>query len=71
MTAATIPEVFAKLFEEVAEDKIVWRLADGTCFTAGQMVTECRDGTEMGRIYMSDALRVVRDLIARQASRVT
>ena len=65
----TIPEVFVKLFSEIPADKIIWQLAGGKTYTAGQMVEECRNETELARHYMSDALRVTRDLITRTANK--
>lgn len=63
----SIPEVFVALFSELPADRIVWSLTDGSKLTAGDMVRECEQKTELGQQYMSDALRVVRDLISRQA----
>lgn len=61
--------VFVNLFKEIPEDKIMWRLSTGKTLTAGQMVEEFSNYTDLGREYMSDVLRVSRDLLARQANK--
>jgi hypothetical protein len=65
----SVPEVFYRLFSEISPDKIMWRLSTGQTYTAAQLAAECRNKTDIGREYMSDALRVTRDLIYRQANK--
>lgn len=61
-------ELLRNLISEVyPSDKPLFRAASGAVVTAEQMMQEITDGTELGREYGSDILRVARDLLARQA----
>ena len=63
-------DVFSNLIDEVAEpDRVMFRAADGTVFTAAEMAREVREGSELGREYAADVLRVARDWLARRAER--
>ncbi|MEE4455296.1 hypothetical protein [Novosphingobium resinovorum] len=63
-------EVLRNLISEVyPSEKTLFRSASGNIITAEQMMQEITDGTELGREYSSDILRVARDLLARQAQK--
>lgn len=63
-------EIFSNLLSEVsAPDTIIFRTLDGTNITAAEMLRSIREGSELGRQYASDLLRVARDLLARKAQR--
>ena len=63
-------DVFSNLIDEVTEpDRVMFRAADGTVFTAAEMAREVREGSELGREYAADVLRVARDWLARRAER--
>jgi hypothetical protein len=62
-------EVIAGLVREVPADEVVWRTMDGTSFTSRQLVDEIEAGTELGRQYAADLLRISRDLLKRKARR--
>lgn len=47
---------------------VLYKALDGSTYTGLQMAEEIRVGSEIGRKYTSDLLRVCRDLLARQAS---
>lgn len=64
-----IKEIFIAMFSEIPQDKIMWRLTSGRTFTAGEMICEFEQYTDLGKEYMSDVLRVSRDLISRQANK--
>ena len=49
----------------------LFRSASGDVYTGKQMMQEVVNGTDIGREYMSDVLRVARDLLARQAKKKT
>jgi len=49
----------------------LFRSASGEVYTGEQMMQEVIDGTDIGREYMSDVLRVARDFLARQAKKKT
>lgn len=65
----SVPEVFYRLFSEIPPEQIMWRLSTGQTFTASEMAAECRNKTDLGKEYMSDALRITRDLIRRQVNK--
>jgi hypothetical protein len=62
-------DVIAGLVREVPADEIVWRTMDGTAFTSRQLVAEIEAGTELGRQFAADLLRVSRDFLKRKARR--
>lgn len=65
----SITEIFIALFKEVYENKVMWYLSTGQKYTAGDMVKEFENNSELGKQYISDVLRVSRDLISRHASK--
>lgn len=63
-------EVLRNLISEVyPSSKPLFRSASGAVVTAEQMMQEITDGTDLGREYASDILRVSRDLLSRQAQK--
>ncbi len=65
-------ETLRNLISEVfPSSKPLFRAASGAVVSAEQMMQEITDGSELGREYASDILRVARDLLARQAARAT
>lgn len=65
-------EVLRNLISEVyPSEKTLYRSASGAIVTAEQMMQEITNGTDLGREYSSDILRVARDLLARQAQKKT
>lgn len=63
-------DVLRNLISEVyPSSKPLFRSASGSVVTAEQMMQEITDGTELGREYASDILRVARDLLSRQAEK--
>jgi hypothetical protein len=63
-------EVFAGLIREVMPaTTTVWRTSEGYSFTAKQLLEEIENGSEIGRQYAADLLRVARDFLKRQALR--
>lgn len=63
-------ETLRNLISEVfPSSRPLFRAASGAILSAEQMMQEITDGSELGREYASDILRVARDLLARQAAR--
>lgn len=63
-------DIFAGLISEVVpSDTIIWRTANGDLFTAAELRQHIEEGTEIGRQYSSDVLRVARDFLKSQAKR--
>jgi hypothetical protein len=57
------------ILEYYPPDQPIYRALDGSVLTGQEMATEVQAGTEIGRKYSSDILRVCRDLLARQAQK--
>jgi hypothetical protein len=59
-------QVFANLLRELPHDKISWRTLEGD-YSAGQLGDKILQGDEIGLRYVSDLLRLSRDILAAQA----
>lgn len=63
-------DVFSKLVDEVTPANVViYKTLNGQSITAGEMVREIHNGTEVGISYSVEVLRVARDLLSREANR--
>ncbi|HEX8208585.1 MAG TPA: hypothetical protein VF584_00265 [Longimicrobium sp.] len=63
-------ETLSSLLAEVtSEDTVIYRTIDGSRITAREMMRHLDSGTDLGREFASDLLRISRDLLARQAQR--
>jgi hypothetical protein len=63
-------EVFTGLIREIVPaDTIIWKTSEGHLLTAEQVCEEIKRGTELGRQYAADVLRVARDIIKGMAQR--
>jgi len=63
-------DIFASLIRElIPSDTIIWRTSDGDEFTSQQLLKEIEEGSNMGKQYISDILRIARDMLARKARR--
>jgi|TARA_R110002124_G_scaffold287327_1_gene472907 hypothetical protein len=63
-------EVLRNLISEIyPSEKTLFRSASGETISAERMMQEVTDGSDLGREYSSDILRVARDLLARQANK--
>lgn len=62
-------DVFAGLLAEVLPaDTVVWRTSSGV-YTAAELRRQIEEGSEVGRQYASDLLRIARDFLMRKANR--
>ncbi|WP_372364903.1 hypothetical protein [Candidatus Uabimicrobium sp. HlEnr_7] len=61
--------LLASLLDEIPSETIIWRTVDNHSFTAEDLKKEIRAGSEIGRLYASDLLRVSRDLLNYEANR--
>jgi hypothetical protein len=57
------------VLEYFPRDMPIYKTLDGSVYTGYQMSQEISAGSEIGRKYSSDLLRVCRDLLARQAQK--
>lgn len=65
-------DALANLIAElVPSDVVAWRTTDGATYTAEQIRRHIEEGTEIGRAYASDLLRISRDLLRRMAKQKT
>lgn len=63
-------ETLSNLLAEVtSEDTVIYRTMDGSRITAREMMRHVDSGTDLGREFASDLLRISRDFLARQARR--
>ncbi|MEK8019241.1 MAG: DUF3226 domain-containing protein [Candidatus Parabeggiatoa sp.] len=63
-------EVFVGLLREIVPaNTIMWKTSAGHLLTAKQLREEIEQGTELGRQYAADILRIARDLIKGMAQR--
>ncbi|SDY53481.1 DUF4276 family protein [Acinetobacter kyonggiensis] len=62
-------DVFATLLQELPKEKIVWKTLDGNTFNALELSKEIENGTDLGKQYISDLLRIARDMLARKAEK--
>jgi hypothetical protein len=61
--------IFANLIKEVVQSEtVIYKTLDGKQFTAEQILENVEEGTEVGKQYTSDILRIARDFLKRQAS---
>jgi hypothetical protein len=63
-------ETLSSLLAEVtSEDTVIYRSMDGSRITSREMMRHVDSGTDLGREFASDLLRISRDFLARQAQR--
>lgn len=63
-------DILANLVREVSPgDSIIYRTMDGDNYTAENMVQNIEEGSEIGRQYASDLLRIARDMLKRAAQK--
>ena len=65
-------EIISSLVGEVvSSSEVIFRSSDGNIVTAGRMIQELNSGTTLGREYATAMLRIVRDILMRQAKKPT
>lgn len=62
-------DAFSTLLRELPSAEVVWKTVDGVQLRADELAREISEGTDLGKQYVSDVLRVARDMIARRAKR--
>lgn len=62
-----VKQAIIDFLEEVEDGKIVLKYMSRS-FTKEEMIMEIRDGTEEGKRYCTDVLRLSRDIISRRAA---
>ncbi len=61
-------DTIATLLRELPPEHVAWRTEAQTSFTSRELAAEVEGGSDLGRQYGSDLLRVCRDLLARKAT---
>jgi len=63
-------DIFASLIKEIIpSNSVVWKTSDGNLFTAQELSKEIEEGSDLGKQYISDVLRIARDMLSRKAKR--
>lgn len=62
-------DVISTLLRELPRDQVAWKTLDGDVFKAEDLARAVSEGTEPGRQYATELLRVARDLIVRKSQR--
>lgn len=63
-------DIFVNLVREVVPaETIIYRSLEGINYTAKELEDEIKNGTNLGKQYTSDVLRLARDLLKRRAQR--
>jgi hypothetical protein len=62
-------DVISTLLRELPADTVVWRTIDGNSHTAQQLAKAIGEGSNEGRQFSTELLRIARDLIVRKAAR--
>lgn len=60
-------DVFSTLLRELPSSTIVWKTIDGSTIDAARLAREVVEGTDLGKQYITELLRIARDMIARKA----
>lgn len=60
-------DAFSTLLRELPSEKIAWKTLDGTEIHAGELSKAVAEGTEIGKQYVTEVLRIARDIVARKA----
>ncbi|WP_054633304.1 DUF4276 family protein [Pantoea stewartii] len=69
MSSTVSRDVFATLLRELPGDAIAWRTLAGETYSAAELARNIGEGTETGKQYVTELLRVARDLTLRKAKK--
>lgn len=61
--------IFIKLLEEIPSDTIVFKTVSGKLYNAQNIIDGFKLNSELSKIYMSNFLRISRDILKRQAQK--
>ena len=62
-------KTYINLLKELPDNTIIFKSSSNKKYTNLEMITELENNTELGRIYISDLLRISRDLLKRQVNK--
>lgn len=69
MSSTVSRDVFSTLLRELPGDAVAWRTLAGETYTAAELARNIGEGTETGMQYITELLRVARDLTLRKAKK--
>ncbi|MFG0393014.1 DUF4276 family protein [Pseudomonas sp. zbq_4] len=69
MASTVSRDVFSTLLRELPGDTIAWRTLAGESYSAAELADNIGQGTEVGKQYVTELLRVARDLTLRKAKK--
>ncbi|AEF90622.1 hypothetical protein DelCs14_3630 [Delftia sp. Cs1-4] len=67
LTGSVNRDVFSTLLRELPSSTVVWKTIDGSTIDAARLAREVVEGTDLGKQYITEVLRIARDMIARKA----
>lgn len=62
-------KTYINLLKELPDNTIIFKLSSNKKYTNLEMINELENNTELGRIYISDLLRISRDILKRQSNK--
>lgn len=62
-------DVFSTLLRELPASSIVWRTLDGSEVNAQELAKYVLEGTDLGKQYVTEVLRIARDLVVRRSGK--
>lgn len=69
MSSTVSRDVFSTLLRELPGDTVAWRTLAGETYSAAELAKNIGEGTETGKQYITELLRVARDLTLRKAKK--
>lgn len=69
MSSTVSRDVFSTLLRELPGNAIAWRTLAGETYSAAELARNIGEGTEIGKQYVTELLRVARDLTLRKAKK--
>ncbi|NCE87667.1 DUF4276 family protein [Pseudomonas sp. Q1] len=62
-------EIFSTLLREIPGDSVAWKTLSGETYSAADLAKNIGEGTDIGKQYITELLRVARDLMSRKAKK--
>ncbi|MBA2923581.1 DUF4276 family protein [Pseudomonas sp. P7] len=69
MSSTVSRDIFSTLLRELPGDAVAWRTLAGEIYSAAELARNIGEGTEIGKQYVTELLRVARDFTLRKAKK--
>ncbi|WP_081253189.1 DUF4276 family protein [Pseudomonas yamanorum] len=69
MSSTVSRDVFSTLLRELPGSAVAWKTLSGDTYSAEDLAKNVEEGTDLGKQYVTELLRVARDLILRKAKK--